>query len=104
MPKNRSYCQAIRTFVLAVYLLVGVAGHLDSLSLLYRTHAIHLIKKTSLPFKQTSQVFWTQHKHIPASSQSLSLDLILLHQRTQYAPQRYLILLSEDCHQMNSSA
>jgi hypothetical protein len=49
------------------YIIVGVLGHLEILSLLRWQTGITQIVKAKADPQPTAKVYWTQHKHIPST-------------------------------------
>jgi len=54
-------------FLLANYLLLGVVGHLEAITMIGFGTNPHRLVQTKGSSSQTTKVYWTQHKHIPST-------------------------------------
>jgi hypothetical protein len=66
---QKRFQHSVLALLLASYLLVGVLGHLPSLCQFFGFGTGSYTLTQSRPSRPgTSKVYWTQHKHIPATS------------------------------------
>jgi hypothetical protein len=65
MKQSIKYC--ILLLLLSTYLVVGVLGHLNVLALLGLGSGQEHVRQDKNPLDRTVRVYWTQHKHIPAT-------------------------------------